>query len=90
MARQTTVTKDGTSSVVLSTTREKKCKTHFIRVTVLERMVFKHIQAVIEYILRYENHFKTYMKEQMRQEKQTGKFKFGEKDWNRTRSASVS
>ena len=47
---------------------KEKCGGHFIRVKVLERMVLKHIQAVMGYILRYESHFRTVMEEQMRLE----------------------
>jgi Site-specific recombinases, DNA invertase Pin homologs len=46
----------------------EKCGNHFIRVKVLERMVLKHIQAAMGYILRYESHFRTVMEEQMRLE----------------------
>ncbi len=45
---------------------KEKCKGHFIRVKVLERVVLKHIQAVMGYILRYEAHFRTMMEEQLR------------------------
>ena len=34
-----------------------KCGTHFIRKYVLERMVLKHIQLVMDHILRYRQHF---------------------------------
>ena len=47
---------------------KEKCKGHFIRVKVLERVVLKHIQAVMGYILRYEAHFRTMMEEQPRTE----------------------
>ncbi len=46
----------------------EKCKAHFIRVKVLERMVLKHIQAVTDYILRHESHFRTVMEKQLRLE----------------------
>ncbi len=46
----------------------EKCGGHFIRVKVLESMVLKHIQAVTEYILRYEAHFRAVMERQMRLE----------------------
>ena len=48
--------------------KTSKCKTHFIRVAVLERMVLKHIQAVTEYILRYESHFRAVMERKLRLE----------------------
>lgn len=48
--------------------KTSKCKTHFIRVAVLERMVLKHIQAVTEYILRYESHFRAVMERRLRLE----------------------
>ena len=47
---------------------KEKCKGHFIRVKVLERVVLKHIQAVTGYILRHEAHFRTVMEEQLRLE----------------------
>ncbi len=46
----------------------EKCKGHFIRVKVLERMVLKHIQAVTGYILRHEAYFRCKMEEQLRME----------------------
>ena len=45
-----------------------KCGTHYIRETVLSRLVLKHIQAVTGYILRHETHFRTVMEEQLRLE----------------------
>jgi site-specific DNA recombinase len=48
--------------------RKDKCKTHYIRASVLERMVLKHIQAVTDFILRYERHFRVAMEEQLRLE----------------------
>ena len=44
------------------------CKTHFIRAVVLEEMVWMHMQTVISYILRYEDHFRKRMQERMRLE----------------------
>ncbi|MGN9095823.1 recombinase family protein [Flintibacter porci] len=44
------------------------CGTHYIRETVLSRLVLKHIQAVTGYILRHEAHFRTVMEEQLRLE----------------------
>ena len=43
---------------------KEKCNGHFIRVAVLERMVLKHIQAVTDYILYHEAHFRRTMMEQ--------------------------
>ena len=40
-----------------------KCGTHFIRESVLERMVLKHIQLVMGYILRYRQHFISVMEQ---------------------------
>ena len=45
-----------------------KCGTHYIRETVLSRLVLKHIQVVTGYILRHEAHFRTVMEEQLRLE----------------------
>ena len=45
-----------------------KCSAHFIRVKVLEQLVLKHIQAVMGYILRHEDYFRTIMEEQLRVE----------------------
>ena len=45
---------------------KEKCNGHFIRVKVLERLVLKHIQAVMGYILRHEDYFRTIMEEQLR------------------------
>lgn len=47
---------------------KEKCNGHFIRVKVLERLVLKHIQAVMGYILRHEDYFRTIMEEQLRVE----------------------
>ena len=47
---------------------KEKCNGHFIRVKVLERLVLKHIQAVMGYILRHEDYFRTIMEEQLRME----------------------
>lgn len=46
----------------------EKCGGHFIRVKVLEQVVLKHIQAVTEFILRYEAHFREVMERQLRLE----------------------
>ena len=45
-----------------------KCGTHFIRESVLERMVLKHIQFVMRYILRYRQHFIFVMEQQLQLE----------------------
>ena len=45
-----------------------KCGTHFIRESVLERMVLKHIQLVMGYILRYRQHFIFVMEQQLQLE----------------------
>ena len=42
---------------------KEKCNGHFIRAKVLERMVLKHIQTVMDYILRYESYFRRKMEE---------------------------
>ena len=47
---------------------KEKCNGHFIRVKVLERLVLKHIQAVMGYILRHEDYFRMIMEEQLRVE----------------------
>ena len=47
---------------------KEKCNGHFVRVKVLERLVLKHIQAVMGYILRHEDCFRTIMEEQLRVE----------------------
>ena len=46
----------------------EKCPGHFIRVKVLEHMVLKHMQMVMGYILRYEDHFRVIMEQQLRLE----------------------
>ena len=45
-----------------------KCRTHFIRESVLGRMVLKHIQLVMGYILRYRQHFIFVMEQQLQLE----------------------
>ena len=45
---------------------KEKCNGHFIRAKVLERMVLKHIQTVMDYILRYESYFRRKMEEKLR------------------------
>lgn len=45
-----------------------KCPTHYIRESVLEHMVLKHMQLVMGYILRYEDHFRSVMESQLRVE----------------------
>ena len=41
--------------------RKDKCGTHFIRESVLERLVLRHVQLVTDYILRHRQHFITVM-----------------------------
>lgn len=48
--------------------RKDKCGTHYISEKVLSRLVLKHIQAVTEYILRYESHFRAVMERRLRLE----------------------
>lgn len=48
--------------------RKDKCGTHYISEKVLGRLVLKHIQAVTEYILRYESHFRVVMERRLRLE----------------------
>ena len=45
-----------------------KCPTHYIRESVLECMVLKHMQLVTGYILRYKDHFRSVMEFQLRVE----------------------
>ena len=45
-----------------------KCPTHYIRESILERMVLKHMQLVTGYILRYEQYFRSIMEQQLRLE----------------------
>ena len=45
-----------------------KCPTHYIRESVLECMVLKHMQLVTGYILRYEDHFRSVMESLLRVE----------------------
>lgn len=45
-----------------------KCGTHYIRESILNRMVLKHIHAVTRYILRYQRHFISVMEQQLRVE----------------------
>ncbi len=47
---------------------KEKCNGHFIRVKVLERLVLKHMQTVMGYILRHEAYFRTVIEEQLRME----------------------
>ena len=45
------------------TKRREKCGTHYIRVAVLERVVLKHMQLVMGYILCHEAHFRVVMEQ---------------------------
>ena len=47
------------------TKRRGKCRSHFIRASVLERMVLKHMKLVMGYILCHEAHFRAVMEEQL-------------------------
>lgn len=60
----------------------EKCGGHFIGVKVLERLVLKHLQMVTGYILRYEDHFRVVMEEQMRMES-AGKIQLNRKQLDR-------
>ena len=53
------------SSIVRFIGSKNKCGTHFIRESVLERMVLKHIQLVMGYTLRYRQHFIFVMEQQL-------------------------
>jgi len=44
------------------------CSAHFIRAVVLEQLVWKHMQMVIDYVLRYEDFFRAKMEQQLRVE----------------------
>ena len=44
------------------------CSAHFIRAVVLERLVWNYTQRVIEFVLRYEAHFRAIMEEKMQTE----------------------
>ena len=47
---------------------KEKCPTHYIRESILECMVLKHMQLVTGYILRYEQYFRSIMEQQLRLE----------------------
>ena len=42
------------------------CSAHFIRAVVLEQLVWKHMQMVIDYVLRYEVFFRAKMEQRLR------------------------
>ena len=44
------------------------CSAHFIRAVVLEQLVWKHMQMVIDYVLRYEDFFRAKMEQRLRVE----------------------
>ena len=44
------------------------CSAHFIRAVVLERLVWKHMQMVIDYVIRYEDFFRAKMEQRLRVE----------------------
>ena len=46
--------------------KKDKCATHYVRESVLERMVLRHMQLVTGYILRYEEHFRSVMDDHLR------------------------
>ena len=48
--------------------RKDKCGTHFIRESVLERLVLRHIQLVTDYILHHRQHFISVMEQSLRLE----------------------
>ena len=45
-----------------------KCKVHFIRSVVLEDLVQTHMNAVVSYVIRYEQHFRKVMTEKLQVE----------------------
>ena len=47
---------------------KEKCPAHYIRESILECMVLKHMQLVTGYILRYEQYFRSIMEQQLRLE----------------------
>jgi hypothetical protein len=47
---------------------KEKCPIHYIRESILECMVLKHMQLVTGYILRYEQYFRPIMEQQLRLE----------------------
>ena len=47
---------------------KEKCGTHYIRESILERLVLHHIQMVIEYILHHRDYFVSAIGQQMRLE----------------------
>lgn len=55
------------------------CSAHFIRAVILEDMVWKHMQGVIGYVLRYEDHFRSEMEQILRLESESA-LKTGRKE----------
>ncbi len=47
-----------------------KCKVHFIRSVVLEDLVQTHMNAVVSYVIRYEQHFRKVMTEKLQVERE--------------------
>ena len=47
---------------------KEKCSTHYIRESVLERLVLRHIQMVTDHILHHKDYFVSVMGQQMRLE----------------------
>lgn len=48
--------------------RKDKCGTHFIRESVLERLVLRHVQLVTDYILHHRQHFISVMERSLKLE----------------------
>ena len=48
--------------------KDSPCTAHYIRVIVLERLVWHYTQRVIELVLRYEAYFRANMEEKMQTE----------------------
>ena len=44
------------------------CSAHFIRAVVLEQLVWRHMQMVIDYVIRYEDFFRAKMEQRLRVE----------------------
>jgi len=55
------------------------CSAHFIRAVILEDMVWKHMQGVIGYVLRYEDHFRSEMEQMLHLESESA-LKTGRKE----------
>lgn len=55
-----------TDHFVCSSFRKKKCTSHYIRNVVLEKLVWEHMQKVMEQVLYYEEHFRDYMRDKLK------------------------